>query len=93
MTDELPDGVMENGVFRRCQQINCGFFQAGGCQPCADCKAAPFNIRKSCMRCDSCEHVQDALRWDDELTKLLGAKKVILVGEQLPPVDNSGMPR
>jgi hypothetical protein len=45
------------------------------------------------MRCDSCEHVQDALRWDDELTKLLGAKKVILVGEQLPPVDDLGMLR
>jgi len=93
MTNELPDGAMENGVFRRCQQTQCSFFVVGGCQSCAECKAAPFNIRKSCMRCDSCEHVQDALRWDDELTKLLGAKKVILVGDQLPPVDDLGMLR
>jgi len=87
MTDELPDGVMENGVFRRCQQINCG----------SNVERGSLTIRTrlatSCLENDSCEHVQDALRWDDELTKLLGAKKVILVGEQLPPVDDLGMLR
>ena len=84
MTDlfELPGGVMENGEFRRCQQTQCDFFKLGGCKSCADCKASPFNIRKSCHRCDACENVENALRWDDELTKLLGVKKVILVGEK-----------
>lgn len=71
--------VFEDDDFRRCQQIQCGFFKTGGCKACADCKADSFNIRKSCQRCNSCENVEDSLRWDDTLTKLLGVKKVVQV--------------
>jgi hypothetical protein len=69
--------IFEDKEFRRCQQTQCGFFQKGGCKSCADCNAAPFNVRKSCDRCDACENVSDSLRWDDEMTKRIGVKKVI----------------
>jgi hypothetical protein len=77
MQQEMMDpSQFEDEEFRRCQQLQCGFFTQGGCKPCADCKAGPFNIRKSCERCCACEEVPDSLRWDDELTKRLGMKKV-----------------
>jgi len=77
--DKLLEGEFEDNEFRRCQQTQCGFFRIGGCKECADCKAAPFNIRKSCERCDSCENCPDSVRWDDEMTKKAGLKKPIVL--------------
>lgn len=59
----LPQGEMENAHVRRCQQTQCSFFVNGGCQACDDCKAAPYEIRKSCSRCYGCENLPDELRW------------------------------
>jgi hypothetical protein len=76
---QLPEGLFEDAEFRRCQQTQCAFFRIGGCKPCAECAAAPFNIRKSCQRCDSCENCENSLRWDDAMSKAIGVKKVISV--------------
>ena len=64
MNEGLPKGEMENESFHRCRQTQCGYFLNGGCQACAECAAAPFEIRKSCQRCFGCENVPNELRWD-----------------------------
>lgn len=51
--------------FRRCQQLNCGYFVNGGCKKCDECNAKPFHINTSCNSCLCCENVQDSLRWGD----------------------------
>lgn len=60
---QLKDGQVENVTHKRCGQTQCEFYLRGGCRPCDDCGAHPYEINKSCDRCYNCENVPDALRW------------------------------
>lgn len=50
---------------RRCEQIQCSFYQQGGCKNCEECKTETLIINTSCCSCLSCENVPNMLRWGD----------------------------
>ena len=78
----LKPGQMANATHHRCRQSQCGFFQNGGCQACDECKASSFEINNACKRCNDCENVPDALRWDDPRQKAMVEMRKLLDHEQ-----------
>ena len=82
---DLESGEMENDMFRRCRQTQCGFFQNGGCMACETCKAPSFILRKSCERCWRCENVANELRFgNEELQEEMETAAMKHVMEQQP---------
>lgn len=51
--------------FRRCTQIQCGYYLQGGCKFCENCKSESYILDTTCSRCLRCEGVANELRWGD----------------------------
>lgn len=54
----------------RCEQVKCGFYLAGGCESCSNCKAKPYNIDENCDMCIDCEQEEGILRWGEKSNKI-----------------------
>ena len=52
--------------FFDCEQKQCGYFKADGCEKCQDCNAPPNKISDGCETCFACEYKPDSLRWGKE---------------------------
>ena len=79
----LKSGKMEDGGFRRCQQVQCGYYQNGDCRKCDTCNASPFILKKGCNECFECENVPGSLRWGDK-DQTADQVIVIKVEEDIP---------
>ena len=55
--------MQENEFENRCTQLQCTYYIKGGCKPCENCSAGPYQIKKGCAACHHCVHTEGALRF------------------------------